>query len=160
MPLTQPKVKTIIVVPTPSPVASDLQKGPYSCPSISSFCQTAKDINQNGDYFGFGADLPENTPIFAAFDGQVNYITSTTSKEMGEEKMNIIYLDNKEKALRAVYYTKGDVSNVTSVKAKEGLGRVGKPINLYQTSFVFQLIKNYTSTPENIHLNSADFLTK
>lgn len=133
----------------PPPTA--YQKGPFKCPSIPQFCQTGQDVLVRGSYTGFGVKLPPNSPLYAAFDGELtfkrmNLVLNPYVKQQTQQ-INVVFLTDKAHSLRAAYYFPGRLSGKQlSGIIKEG-GTIatasGEPMNLYgQTSLVFALTRN------------------
>lgn len=150
--------KEVKIEYTPQPaVESNLQVGPYRCPSVPNFCTNSQEIIKNDKYEGVGADLPPGSPIYAAFDGELTALLGKVPTENGEEEIAIIYLDNKKRGLRAVYILKDKVPEPKTVKEGDTIARVGDKINLYGVSLVFKLIKGDPLLGEVVKLKAEDF---
>lgn len=152
-----------------TPPLPDLTKGIYKCPSSKEFCEGGKDIIKDKTYAGFGGDVATGSAVLAAFDGKVTGLTITLPPQFNSEKLNIIYLDNKqslgsndpkEENIRATYYFKGEEINFNELDAKIGanLGTVGGRMLYYDTSLLFTITKGDLQTGEKIRLTAKDFL--
>lgn len=138
---SQPRIQPVPVSPKPE----TLQKGPYNCPSIPEFCQNAKPIERDGYEVGLGAQIPPDSPIFAAFDGELSTLTSYLNHENNKEQISTIYLDNAERGLRAVYHLSGPAEASGSAQAGTRIGTVRNRMVYYDSSLVFSMIRNYPS---------------
>lgn len=128
------------------------------CPSSLEFCQSAKEISQNGSFFGLGANLPPGSPIFAVFDGQVSTLETTTPAVSGSEKLTIIYIDNKNILARATYIFRGLAPTAASVKKGDKIGQVGDGMRYYDgVSLVFQAIQGQPPNGQIVKLSSKSF---
>lgn len=127
----------------------------YSCPSEKPFCINGADISKDGTYIGFGADLPKNASIYASFDGKISTLTITLPKNLGSEKLTAIYLESEDK--KVVYYFIGDSSVEREVKSGEIIGRSVDKIKAYNTSLVFQSVKDSQKGELN-KVSSEDFI--
>lgn len=152
--------QTKIELPRVNPKPASLQKGPYACPtSRVSFCKEGKDIYKDNKYIGFGAKLATNSAILAAFNGDITIISATLPKEFNEEKYTIIYLDNKDKLLRGIYYFKGTAEAVKSVAEGDAIATsVGQIAYYDNNSLVFALVKNDFIKDERVKLTTKDFV--
>lgn len=141
-----------------SPKPASLQQGPFKCPSIVDFCQKGGEVKAEDPFGGFGAIVAVGSPIFAAFDGTVTTVTSTLSAQFNNEKITTIYLDNEERGLRAVYYSRGEATNPNPEVVKEGdkIGTIGPIMTYYRASLVFLVVANYPDG-EKLTLTSQDF---
>lgn len=145
--------------PQSTPKDASLQKGPFTCPSKAEFCQKGGEILRNGQYVGFGTTISPNSPIIAAFDGQIDAVFSTLPAEYNNETIITLYLDNKERGLRAVYYYQGTKApTAATVEAGEVIDTVGKVMSFYNASLVFTLIKNDPVNGQAEKLTAKDFV--
>lgn len=125
----------------------------FRCPSIQEFCDKSSSVMRGSTYVGFGGNIAGGSPIYASFDGTMTAVETTFPPEFGSEKIVAVYLDNKERKIRGVYYFKGHVPSLTKVKAGETIGQVGEPIAFYSdASLVFRLIEGdpVKGTPVNL----------
>ncbi len=157
--LTKNKPTTTTQISQPPKLTSDLKKGIYKCPSIKQFCQTGRDIIKDNSYAGFG-NFATGSAVLAAFDGVATGLTITLPSQFKSEKLNVIYLDNKENNIRAVYYFKGNPINFNNMMVKEGadLGVIGDKMQYFDTSLLFTIIKGDVQKGEKIRLTAKDFL--
>ena len=166
--LTQPNLSQIFTRPqpqkevkieyTPQPaVEPSLQKGPYKCPSEPTFCNKNNEITRGGKYEGIGGDLPEAAPVYAAFDGEMTALPVTLPPEQGSEKYIIIYLDNRERGLRAVYTLQAKAPEPKTVKEGDIIARIGTKVSIYDSPLVFKLIKGDPLLGEAVKLKAEDF---
>lgn len=133
--------------------AASLSQGGIRCPSNQEFCQKSSSITRGSTYVGFGGSIAAGSPIYAAFDGTVTAAETTFPPDFGSEKIIAIFLDNKERGLRGVYYFKGELPTVTTAKAGDTIGQAGEPIAFYSNaSLVFRLIEGdpVKGTPVNL----------
>lgn len=151
----QKEVK-IEYIPQPA-VAPNLQEGPYQCPSVAAFCAKSIEIIRDNKYEGIGTNIPAKSPIYAAFSGTISAISGTLSAELGGENITTVYLDNREKGLRAVYTYQGEAPQPQDVKEGDTIARVGEKINLYGVPLVFKLIKGDPLLGEAVKLKGKDF---
>jgi len=143
-----------IETPKLSPKAASLQQGPFKCPSSADFCATGSDINQ-GKYIGFGAKIASGSAIFASIDGDLTNLTSTLTNG---EKMTVLYIDNKDRGLRASYFFQGNLSlDPKKVKSGDQIATVGGVLNSYNASLVFSITKNDPINGDKIKLTTRDF---
>lgn len=142
------------------PPLSELTKGIYKCPSVKEFCEGGRDIIKDKTYAGFGGDVATGSAVLAAFDGKVTGLTITLPPQFNSEKLNVIYLDNKENNIRATYYFKGEPINFNELDAKMGanLGIVGGKILYYDASLLFIITKGDVQTGEKIRVSAKDFI--
>lgn len=155
----EPQPKPVVISYTPQPsVAANLQSGPYNCPSTDDFCKNGKDIEKDGKYEGFGAAVPALSSVYAAFEGNISSLKGKLSPELGGEEIVIIYLDNKERGLRAVYTLKGQAPQPRIIKQGAAITRVGDKMQTYGgVSLIFKLIKGDPLLGEVVKLTSEDF---
>ncbi len=146
-------------IPLPSypPSKVDLKTDLLSCPSTPDFCANAKEVNQNNTYQGIGRALAKGSPIYAAFDGELSSLKGKITSGSGEETITIIYLDNKEKGIRAVYTLQGEAPQPQTVYEGDAISEVGDKINLYGVSLLFKVILGNPITGEAFRLSSANF---
>lgn len=112
------------------------------CPTTDSFCNQSTPVtNTEFNVQGIGETLPAGTPILAAFDGDILAIYSVLPKQYKNDRIATIYLDNKEKKLRAVYYYKGDLPTATKAKAGDTIAKTGESMALFNKSLIFELIE-------------------
>lgn len=134
------------------------QQGPFNCPSIISFCQNGKDILRGGKYVGFGGQIATGSAIIASFDGDLSVVTNTLSEEFHKEQFLTVYLDDKDRGLRGIYYYKGQAPSLDSVKAGQQIGIVQGPIYFYDNnSLIFALVKNDFVANKPSPLTTKDF---
>lgn len=146
----------ITASPTLTPVPIALQTGPFRCPSQQDFCLIGKDVIKEGVYVGWGAAVPINYPVIAAFDGDVSSAVVTLPNK---EEFTTLYLDNKERQLRATYYFKGEPPENERVSEGKYLGSVGEPIAFYDNmSLIFSLTKGDFVRGERVKLTLNDFM--
>ncbi len=144
-----------IQAPKVSPKPVSLQQGPFTCPSTPDFCKSGADINQNGKYIGFGAKIATGSAIYASFDGDLTGLSSTLPNK---EKMIVLYIDNKDRGLRASYFFQGDKTPEPKVvKAGNQIGTTGSVSSLYNASLVFSITKNDPVNGDKIKLKLTDF---
>ena len=148
-----------IAIPSTPPSKVDLKKDLLSCPSIPDFCANAKDVNQHDTYLGIGTNLAKGSPVYAAFDGELSSLSGKIASGSAQETITIIYLDNKDKGIRAVYTLKGQTPQPKTVKEGDTISKVGDKINLFGSSLLFKLIKGNPLNGEVIRL-SVDNFTK
>lgn len=160
-------------IPKPSfPPPTAYQKGPFKCPSIPQFCQTGQDVSIRNSYVGFGAKLPANTPIYAAFDGEVTTkqidLALQPLMKQPTQQVNLLFLTDKVHSLRAVYYFPGKLPGnqlAEKVLAGQAIATAsGETMKLYsESSLVFTLTRNdlnMSSTMlggERVKLSKGDF---
>lgn len=157
-PTPKPVQKKVKIEYTPQPaVEPNLQEGPYSCPSVTNFCTNGIEVVRDNKYEGIGANIPAESPIYAAFSGTVSSISGTLSAELGGENITTIYLDNRERGLRAVYTYRGEAPQPQDVKEGDTIARMGDKVNLYGVPLVFKLIKGDPLLGEVVKLTSEDF---
>lgn len=147
-----------IAIPSTPPSKVDLKKDLLRCPATSDFCTNAKDVNQNNIYLGIGANIATGSAVYAAFDGNITALKAKLSSDLGGEEIIVIYLDNKEKGLRAVYTLKGQVPQAKSVRSGGTISKVGDRINVFGSSLIFKLIKGNPINGEVIKLTPANFI--
>lgn len=155
----QPQGEVKIELPKVEAKSAELQKGPYTCPSVTDFCTKSQDIFKVDKYIGFGSKIATNSALVASFDGTISAVSSTLGEEFNSETIITLYLDDKNRGLRAVYYYNGDVAPESKeVKAGDEIATTGDIMKYYNTSLVFALIKNdfISGTPEK--LTSKDFV--
>lgn len=139
-----------------SPPSSKIEL--YQCPSAKDFCQNGKDIEKDGRYLGFGADLKTPTDIFASLNGTLTSFTTILPTKLNKEKLNTVYIDNPEKNIRAIYYFIGESSKSgTQVKAGDKIGTIKGKISAYNVSLLFQIIKGDLTKGQLSKLTSTDF---
>lgn len=141
-------------------ISSDLQKGIYKCPVSRQFCNSGKDILRDKTYAGFGIDLATGSAVLASFDGSITGLTITLPPQFKSEKLNIIYLDNKENNIRATYYFKGEPLNYNQLPVKEGaiLGKIEAKMQYFNTFLLFSITKGEIEKGEKIKLTTDNFI--
>lgn len=143
---------------TSQPNISTVLDGQLPCPSIKEFCLNGQDVIKNGAYAGLGAKVASASAIYAVFDGDMTVVSSIYPPQLNREKIAAIYLDNKEKNLRAAYFFKGDAPVAKKVKAGEIIGKTGGELVSYNNvSLLFQLIKGDPVKGERLQLSPQDF---
>lgn len=115
------------------------------CPSIADFCTNGAQITNNGAILGFGANLPANTPVLAAFNGQISISQTTLNSGSNSQTLQTILLTEPDTNTNAIYYFVGDVEPAfaqslnTPVKVGTKLGTITQNISAYNTSLLFQM---------------------
>lgn len=87
--------------PSQAPPSSQVSKVSLPCPAGSAFCQTTKPVVKNDQILGVGAEVEEETPVYAVFDGKV-------AKRSVNNGYYQLTLTNEQKKLKAVYMIKLD----------------------------------------------------
>lgn len=140
-----PKPQTTVLAPSIAPsFDKKLQDGPFTCPTISSFCQTAAHFQETA----LIGSVSANTKIYAAFDGEVqsfieNYPPITPNPTIVPETATLIILSNTKRGLRATYRFQGGVIPKTQVKEGEVLATAyGTGISsTNKNGFEFQILR-------------------
>lgn len=128
-----------------------------ACPSSPIFCAKGVNVFFDNKYYGFGGTLTPGDPVYAAFDGNVTTVNTIMPPALDSEKLNTIYLDNKEKGVRAVYYFKGQTFVAPKVKKGDLMGTTQEKMNSFNTWLVFQVINGDPITGSKPILTSKDF---
>lgn len=135
---------------------ADLQKGLFTCPVKSTFCKNKYAFNESS----MSATLNNGSPIYAAFDGEVEVFPSfhPLSTNKNEAFIEIILL-SRTRGLMADYYFKG--TPTVPNEAKEG-GQIGisngQPIEFMgNNQFIFKLSKVTASGYQLMNLSMGDF---
>lgn len=150
--------KTVIALPKSSTPSSAIKVNKISCPAIATFCLKGQDIAKGETYMGFGSKIATNSAILATFDGEITTISLTLPPQFQNEKIETIYLDNKQLGLRAIYQFKGQSSSLQKVKKGQKIAAVGEPISYYDNvSLVFALVKGDFISGEKVKLTVQDF---
>ncbi len=72
--------------------------------------------------------------------------------------MVVLYIDNKDRGLRASYFFQGDKApQPKTVKAGDKIATVGSILSLYNSSLVFSITKNDPINGDKIKLTTGDF---
>ncbi len=145
---------------TPPKFTADLKKGIYKCPTNISFCQNGKNIIKGTNYEGFGGEVATGSAILASFDGLATGTTITLPDQFKDEKLNVIYLDNKENNIRATYYFKGESINFNNIPVKMGtnFGKTGDKMLYFNTFLLFSITKGDIQKGEKVMLSPKDFI--
>lgn len=134
------------------------QAGPFACPSVETFCQTAKYTDS-----GFGGNLPNGSPLYAAFDGEVEIQTGSFTSDKGSETYSAVLLVNKEKGLQAMYsfQLKGKPEGSQQRQVKEGEEIIkisGEQVKFLKgNSLTFKLFKASPGGMEEVKLTKESF---
>lgn len=146
-----------IALPSYPPAQVDLTKDLLTCPTVKNFCQNSQEVRQNNVYQGIGDNIAKGTPIYAAFDGDLTYLSGKIATASASENILIMYVDNKAKGLRAVYTLKGQAVDPRKVREGEPIAIVGDKINLFGVSFIFKLVTGNPINGESVKLSPANF---
>ena len=147
-----------IVLPKGDSKSASLQNGPFKCPSTADFCQKGQDFFQNGTYIGWAGRIPKGSPITASFDGKLSSTATTLPPEFNNEEITIVYLDNTDRGLRAIYYFKGKPPKQKEIKEGEDIGGIDEPMAFYDGySLIYSIIKDYPQNREKATLGPKDF---
>lgn len=140
----------------------DLKKGIYKCPATKKFCETGKNIFIGDSYAGFGGEAATGSAVLASFDGLATGLTITLPTQFKSEKLNVIYLDNKEHNLTATYYFKGESLNFNNIAVKEGMniGKIGGKMDYYNTFLLFTITNGTALDGDEIRVTAKDFITQ
>lgn len=143
--------ETDIKLPDPS-----LQKGPFTCPTVSSVCQDPKNFND----VILSAKVSSGSAIFAAFDGKIEVqpsIYRISDKET--ESFQVVTLTNEERGLQAIYTFKANNITIKEIKEGQQITILNKnTLKFYNNnSFVFELLKLGKQGFIPVTLSSADF---
>lgn len=131
------------------------------CPTIDEFCDKGQTVTKDNIDLGFGGSVPANTPVKASFNGKI----TTSIINLGSEQVSVIYLDNEEGQIRAIYTFKGSAADVaqltgsqdTYIKVGTEIGKITGNMTTYNTSLLFTLIKGDPQTGEKLLLDSKSF---
>lgn len=149
---------TPVAFATQPPVDKALQKGPYNCPISLKFCKSGINQDKDGIYLGIGWKVASSTPILASFDGNINSIQRIVTINGKEETITTAILNNNQRGLHAIYYYKGELPTLTTVKAGDTIAKTGNTIAYYNNvSLFFQLIKGNMATGQRAPLTTKDF---
>lgn len=147
-----------IQLPKVETKSADGQQGPFNCPSQESFCQNGKDVLRGGKYIGLGGQIATGSAIIASFDGDLSVVTNTLSEEFHKEQFLTVYLDDKDRGLRGIYYYKGQAPKLGRIKAGDMIATVQGPIYFYDNnSLIFALVKNDFISNKPSPVTSKDF---
>ena len=120
------------------------------CPSVKEFCEKGEGVIKDQKYIGLGYRLSSGSAIFAAFDGNLTSTKSAYPIEVNgkttQENFKIVYLDNPDLRLRAIYFFRGKAKDIKTGKISKGqqIAVSGKPIAIYDNnSLIFSLIPGY-----------------
>lgn len=128
------------------------------CPTTDSFCSQSTPVaNAEFNIQGIGQTLPAGSPILAAFDGDILAVYSVLPEQYKNDRIATIYLDNKEKQLRAVYYYKGDLPTIKKAKAGDTIAKTGTTMQLFNTSLIFELIQGDPLTGSPVVITQETF---
>lgn len=153
---------------TPTPQTPEQIKDEFTyllyCPTISKYCEEGKITTaSNGVLLGFGGTVPAGSVVKAAINGKM----SVSAVTIAGEQIRVIYLDNKEGELRAIYTYKGTAINPTEltggdpegyIKVGTEIGKIEGNITSYNTSLLFSLIKGNPQSGEQLLLDSQSFI--
>lgn len=141
----QPVIKKPLTATAPSIAPNfdkQLQAGPYFCPSVSTVCRNAENLQPGA----LVASIPTNSPLYAAFDGDIlsqdtGYATSGAHLDTAE-MYTITTLTNSNRGLRAMYTYKGQPLEQKTVKEGGVIASAsGQMISFLKTPFLFEIIR-------------------
>ncbi|OGE25119.1 hypothetical protein A3C26_02165 [Candidatus Daviesbacteria bacterium RIFCSPHIGHO2_02_FULL_39_12] len=112
----------------PSVLPSVKPKIQLPCPSSAVFCSGAKPVIKDKAFWGLGAKLEANTPIYAVFDGEIILRTRSVAAKPNNETFLQIELVNKDKNLKAFYFIKGNPDIKHQYKQGEEITKVPKEL--------------------------------
>lgn len=125
------------------------------CPVNPALCQNPNAFKEST----FSAQLAQNSPLFAAFDGSIANLSASHPIKSGEEKYSLVILTNNNLGLQAMYYLKGTVTDKTEVLAGERIATAsGQNIRFMDNkSLVFSLIEATATERKLRTLSIKDF---
>lgn len=150
------------------PTPNNFQSGPFYCPSVASFCESGQDVTLANSYIGFGGKVEAESPIYAAFDGEVTASlppgAEDESKKYGITIWWSVLLVNKENAMKALYTFPGKITKQGAVKRGDVIGSSsGKMMPTYgDYSLIFRLnrfddMAGSQLTGETVKLEKTNF---
>ena len=110
-----------VVLPPP---ATDTTKISLPCPSTPQFCQSAKEVIEDGQFKGISISVEKNSPIMAVFDGKTLTRSYTIAKK---GTFTHITLTSTKGDLTAVYYLSKASPKEGPVKKGEIIGTATDP---------------------------------
>lgn len=152
---TTAKTKLVFASDLISPVqVKGTQTAVFSCPALPSFC--SNNLNFKGQFMS--GNLPANTLLFAAFDGDLTSLISYRTDENTKEQFTTLILTNKEKGLIAYYRFKGTGADSKTVKAGDSIGTAnGQLLLFYNASLAFEVNRIATENSGILTLKKEDF---
>ncbi len=150
--------------PTTTTIPGQASKVFLYCPSVSVFCKSGTPIVVGGTTLGFGAKLPANTPVLAAFNGKVSISQTTLNPGPSEQTLQTLQLTDLNTNTNAIYYFVGNTeSNIANskdtIKVGTKLGTITQNITSYNTSLLFQLFVGSPATVPQQALQANSFIT-
>lgn len=133
----------------------NLQKGPFTCPLILSYCQSANYKDNT-----FSTNVAGGSAVFASFSGLAEGLLSFhPNTDKTQEEYYMIVLTNKQRGLMAYYSLKGKAVGKKEVKEGEQIATSsGVPIKFKDNkSFVFELVKFSEKGSIQSPLSKGDF---
>lgn len=112
------------------------------CPVKGGLCQNLLELTIHGKFIGFRNIIPNNTPIYAVFDGDSQATTVTPQKAVSKNHI-LVRLTSSDKNLVAVYHYTGQTPQKTSFKKGEIITQASdEPFqnNIDKTNFIFSIL--------------------